>query len=233
MQGRTKFWLASLLVLALFLSACNFGQEPEPTPDVGAIFTAAAETVQAQFGLGLTQTAMAAPPPTATQPPLPPTATPFATFAVDGSNAVATPLPVLGAGTQPSVISTLPTVTPIVALATEAGPLCLDSAFISDVNYADGTVVEDNTLIAKAWQIQNTGTCTWDDGFSLRPVTGSAKGTWDIKYKKEFVEPDEIVEVKIEIKTPSTGGDWGGCWRMYSDSEQPFGTFVCLLVKVE
>ena len=233
MQGRTKFWLASLLVLALFLSACNFGQEPEPTPDVGAIFTAAAETVQAQFGLGLTQTAMAAPPPTATQPPLPPTATPFATFAVDGSNAVATPLPVLGAGTQPSVISTLPTVTPIVALATEAGPLCLDSAFISDVNYADGTVVEDNTLIAKAWQIQNTGTCTWDDGFSLRPVTGNAKGTWDIKYKKEFVEPDEIVEVKIEIKTPSTGGDWGGCWRMYSDSEQPFGTFVCLLVKVE
>ena len=235
MQGRIKFWLASLLVLALFLSACNLGQEPEPTPDVGAIFTAAAETVQAQFGLGLTQTAMAAPPPTATQPPLPPTATPFATFAIDGSNTVATmtPLPVLGAGTQPSVISTLPTATSLAVLAAPTGKPCLDSAFISDINYADGTVVEDNTLIAKAWQIQNTGTCTWDDGFSLRPVTGNAKGTWDIKYKKEFVEPDEIVEVKIEIKTPSTGGDWGGCWRMYSDSEQPFGTFVCLLVKVE
>ena len=49
MRERIKFWLISLLVLSLFLSACTFGQEPEPTPDVGVIFTAAAETVQAQF----------------------------------------------------------------------------------------------------------------------------------------------------------------------------------------
>jgi hypothetical protein len=233
MQGRTKFWLASLLVLALFLSACNFGQEPEPTPDVGAIFTAAAETVQAQFGLELTQTALAAPPPTATIPPLPPTATPLATFAIDGSNAAptVTPLPVFGAGTQQSVI--LPTATSLAVLSAATEKPCLNSAFVSDVNYADGTVVQDDIRIAKSWTIQNTGTCTWDDGFSLRPVTGDAKGTWDITYKKEFVEPDEIVQVTIELKTPTKGGDWGGCWRMYSDSDIPFGTFVCLLVKIE
>jgi hypothetical protein len=63
----TKSWLIIMLALSLVLSACNFGQEPEPTPDVDAIFTAAAETVMAEFSLELTQTALAAP--TATQPP--------------------------------------------------------------------------------------------------------------------------------------------------------------------
>jgi hypothetical protein len=56
----------------------------------------------------------------------------------------------------------------------------MNSAFIADVTYPDGTVVEDNANIAKVWSIQNTGTCTWDDGFSLQPITGDAKGTWVI-----------------------------------------------------
>jgi hypothetical protein len=237
MRNRTKYLLASMIVLSLFLSACNFGQESEPTPDVGAIFTAAAETVQAQFAIQLTQTALAAP--TATQPP---TATPttattsFPTFAVDGSSQtiVSTPLPTLGVGTQPTTIAGLPTVTPIVALATQAGPLCMDSAFIADITYPDGSVVEDNVKISKRWSIQNTGTCTWDDGFSLQPVTGDAKGTWVIDekvYKK--VEPGEVREVEIDILTPKKGGEWGGCWRMQGDNGQYFGTFLCLKVTVE
>ena len=88
MRYTKNFLLASLLLLSFFLSACTFGQEPEPTPDVGAIFTAAAETVQAQFSIDLTQTALAVP--TATLPP-PVTPTPAATliptFAIGGSTA--------------------------------------------------------------------------------------------------------------------------------------------------
>ena len=45
MRYTKSSWLIIMLALSLVLSACNFGQEPEPTPDVGAIFTAAAETV--------------------------------------------------------------------------------------------------------------------------------------------------------------------------------------------
>jgi len=223
-----------MLALALILSACNFGQEPEPTPDVGAIFTAAAETVLAQFSLELTQTALAAP--TATLPPLPPTATLIPTFAIGGSPAApaTTPLATLGIGTQPAVIPALATATPLAALATQAGSVCMDSAFIADITYPDGTVVQDNAWISKRWSIQNTGTCAWDDGFSLQPATGDAKGTWVIDekvYKK--VEPGDIIEIEIDIKTPSKGGEWGGCWKMKGDNGQFFGTFLCLLVMVE
>jgi hypothetical protein len=218
-----------MLLLSLFLSACNFGQEPEPTPDVDAIFRAAAETVQAEFALQLTQTALAAP--TATPPPPTSTATQVATFAIGGTPAA--PVATLGVGTQPTTLSVLATATPLAALATQAEQRCRDSAFVADVTYPDGTVVEKNAWLAKVWSIQNTGTCAWDDGFSLKPVTGDAKGEWVIDEKKEFVDPNEIVEVRIDIKTPSKSGEWGGCWRMMGDDDYYFGTYLCLLVMVD
>jgi hypothetical protein len=109
----------------------------------------------------------------------------------------------------------------------------MNSAFIADVTYPDGTGVKQNANLAKVWSIQNTGTCTWDDGFSLQPITGDAKGTWLIDEKKEFVKPDEIVEIRIDITTPSKSGEWGGCWKMLGDNGQYFGTPLCLLVMVE
>ena len=234
MRYTKNTWVPVMLALALILSSCNFGQEPEPTPDVGAIFTAAAETVQAQFSLDLTQTALAVP--TATLPP-PATPTPeetlIPTFAIGGSPAA--PAATIGIGTQPTTgIPGFATPTPLAALATQAGPVCMDSAFIADITYPDGTVVEDNSMISKRWSIQNIGTCAWDDGFSLQPVTGDATKSWVIDekvYKK--VEPGEIVEIELDLDTPSKGGEWGGCWRMQGDNGQYFGTFLCLLVRVE
>jgi len=234
MRYTKRSWLIIMLVVSLVLSACNFGQEPEPTPDVGAIFTAAAETVVAQYSLELTQTALAAP--TATQIP---TNTPVATFAIEspGAGSPAAPAlvissPTLGIGTQPGVI-TLASPTPITALSTQAGPVCNNSAFVADINYFDGSVVEDDIMIEKVWSIQNTGTCIWDDGYALVPVTGAAKGTWKIDEKREFVEPGEIVEIGIDMRTPTTGGEWGGCWQMQGDNGQMFGTAVCILIKIE
>jgi hypothetical protein len=221
-----------MLALSLILSACNFGREPEPTPDVGAIFTAAAETVMAEFSIELTQTALVAP--TATQAV---TNTAPPTFAIvspgAGSPAVpaTTPIATFGIGTQPVL---LPTGTSIAALATQ-GDTCYNSTFVNDVTYPDGTVVQDNQFITKAWTIKNSGTCTWDDGFSLQPVTGEAMGgkAWVIDEEKEFVKPGDTVEIQIEMKTPSDGGEHGGCWRMKGDNDFFFGTYVCILITVE
>jgi len=232
MRYTKSSWLILTLVLSLALSACNFGQEPEPTPDVGAIFTAAAETVMAELSTELTQTAQAAP----TVTPLS-TNTPAPTFAIVSPGAGTSvlpgtnPQPTFGIGTQP--VGVLPTITSAVVLSTQAAKVCMNSEFVADVTYPDGTVVEDNADLAKVWSIKNTGTCTWDDGFSLQPITGDAKGTWVIDETKEFVDPGEIVEIRIDVRTPSKGGEWGGCWRMQGDSGQFFGTPLCILVTVE
>lgn len=232
MRYTKNIWLAGLLMIALTLSACNVGQEPEPTPDVGAIFTAAAETVQAQFSLELTQTALAAP--TATQPPLPPTATPFPTFAVDGSSApAASPVATLGVGTQQVGVPALPTNTVLAVLATEAEQ-CNNSAFIADITYPDGTELKANKRILKVWRIQNTGTCTWDEGYLLVQYSGDNMDAskWVIDTKKEFVKPDEVVDISVELTVPSKAGEHGGCWRMKGDDGYFFGTPMCIKINV-
>lgn len=235
MRYTKSSWLILTLVLVLMLSACNFGQEPEPTPDVGAIFTAAAETVMAELSIELTQTALAAP--TATQPP---TNTPPPTFAIVSPGAgspaapATTPLATSGLGTQPAAPGILPTITSAAILNTPAAQVCMNSEFIADVTYPDGTEVQDDTNIAKVWSIKNTGTCAWDYGFSLQPITGEAKGTWVIDEKvNKKVEPGEIVEIRVDVKTPTKNGEWGGCWRMQGDNGEYFGTLLCILLTIK
>jgi len=227
-------WL--IIVLALVLSACNFGQEPEPTPDVGAIFTAAAETVVAQFSIEQTQTAQAAP--TATQAP---TNTTVATFAVVSPGAGAptvqgatTPFPTIGIATQPGVIATFPTATSAI-LATQAGSVCTNSTFVADVNHPDGSSVKKGEWIEKIWSIQNSGTCTWDEGFALVQYSGDITNAekWEITQKKDFVDPNEIIEISIDMKIPGTAGEHGGCWRMRDDRGSFFGTPLCVLVEAK
>lgn len=231
MRYTKKSWL--IIVLALVLSACNFGQEPEPTPDVGAIFTAAAETVVAQFSLEQTQTALAVP--TATQTP---TSTTVATFAIVSPGAT-TPLATTGIGTQPSVIATIPTATPIGALATQAGDECLNSAFVADVTYPDGSKVDAGEWIEKTWSIQNTGTCTWDEGFALVQYSGDMLNAekWELTEAKnitrDFVPAGEIIEITLVMRVPDSAGEHGGCWRMRGDGNYYFGTSLCVLVKAE
>jgi hypothetical protein len=224
-----KSWLVSLIVVALFLSACGGGnQEPTATPvDPVAIFTAAAQTVAVQQ----TETAMSySPTPEATATPaLPPTATlgagvtPFATLDLSQP---ATP----GAG-----LTTFATPTLVLANnPTPSGPQCLDSAFVADLTYADGSEVDAGKPFEKKWRVQNTGTCTWDEGFVVVQVTGDDFGdkakTWKLTQRSDFTDPGDTLDIKIDMVAPSAKGEHGACWRMKGDSGFFFGTWMCVKV---
>ena len=219
--------LVILVASSLILSGCNLGRQPEPTADVGLIFTEAAQTVSAQFAVQLTQTALAAP--SATLPP--PTATSIPTFSVLGSPAAPGTTPLSPFGTPlgtPGALSGSPT--PLGVPATQAGPLCNDSAFITDVNYPDGFTIHVSKAFEKTWRIQNTGTCRWDEGYSLVHVTGNSLSgqPWQIKTKNQFVEPGDTVDISVLMVAPSKVGEDGGCWRMRADNGYYFGTFLCV-----
>jgi len=216
MRYTKTFWLTGLFILSLVLSACNLGKQPEPTPDVGAIYTAAAQTMLAQYSTGLTQTAQAVPP-TAT-------ALPTTTFGSPASP-LATPL-----GGTP-----LATITPLAALVTSAGTVCNDSIFMGVENYEDGSTVKANQQIAKFWRVKNTGTCTWDDGYYLQHYAGESLDAenWIITLTSQFVEPGEEVDITVQMTTPSKKGEHGGCWKMIGDDGYFFGTPLCIEVIVE
>ncbi len=80
--------LMLLLTAALTLAACNVGATPAPAVDINAINTAAVATAMGQISAQLTQTALAAPSPTAAPTD---TTIPLATFALPTSAAGSPP----------------------------------------------------------------------------------------------------------------------------------------------
>jgi hypothetical protein len=236
-----------LLTAALTLTACNMGATPAPTADFNAMSTAAFNTALAQISAGQTQAALAAPSAT----PFPTnTVAPAATIVVPGNGTV---LPTATVGTPPTVsFNTLPNTTPFTtplagftALAspvapgatTSLGDACNNSAFEGDITIPDGTVVKPGTNFQKVWALRNTGTCIWDDGYTLVFIGGDkAIDPYDYKFSKtkdnDFVAGGESINIAINLTAPCATGEYQGTWRMRNDKGYYFGTYLTVSIKV-
>lgn len=231
-----------ILAAALTLTACNMGATPAPTIDVGAINTAAYTTAIAQVSVQQTQSALAAPSATAS-----PTNTnvPLATVVLSGNGTVAPTV----AGTLPTVsFNTNPNTTPLAGftpLASPAAPKaataalgdeCSNNAFEGDVTIPDGSVIKPGANFDKTWKIRNTGSCKWDDGFSLIYIggTGTALDPYDFKFQDshDFVEPGGAIDITLRLSAPCDPGKYEGHWRMKNDKGYYFGTILSVYIEV-
>jgi len=194
-----------LAVLASLLCACGGTAPVEPTIDVNAIHTFAAETVAAEF----TQTARAVPPTSAA------TATEAATDVPE-----ATALP-----TETAV----PTNNPFVSTPTEI--TCDDAVWVADVTVPDGTEMTPGQDFVKTWMIRNTGSCTWGTGYTLihgydERLDGVAEPLTNA------VAPGEEVEVSVRFRAPSGVGEHRSYWRMQNTGGSAFGEFLYVAIVV-
>ncbi|MFH1185963.1 MAG: NBR1-Ig-like domain-containing protein [Chloroflexota bacterium] len=140
-------FLVPSLLLVVMLTACGSGNaDATPTLGVDAIFTAAAQTIEAQQATELALT-----PPTNTPAPSPfptlPPPSPVATFAFASS----TPL-------------------------TGGASLCDNSAYVADVSIPDGTTIKAGEKFTKTWRIYNSGSCAWTTAYKLVFDSGDAMG---------------------------------------------------------
>lgn len=227
-----------LLTAALTLTSCNMGATPAPTIDVNAINTAAYSTAVAQVSVGQTQTALAAPPASAS-----PTNTPLslATFpaadgsAVPGANPALPTVSFNNTGVTPVGSPAVPGAAPTAAL----GDACSNSAFEGDVTIPDWSVIEPGTNFTKVWKIRNTGTCLWDDGFALVYIGGSKPDLdpYDYKFSKtrdnDFVAAGEAIDIAVDLTSPCTPGKYEGHWRMRNDKGYYFGTILSVYIEVK
>ena len=105
MQIKKLVWAITALVMAATLAACNLGKAPEPTQDVNAIYTSAAQTMIAALNVQQTQTAQAVTPTIEASPTALASLAPQATFAIaTGSIPFGTPGTPLAFGTPGTVI---------------------------------------------------------------------------------------------------------------------------------
>lgn len=245
-MNRSRKPIQAFFILALFvaLTGCALGQAPEPTPtevDVSAVMTSAAATAFFQ----LTEIAGLATPtlaPTATQaaqetPPL------AETPASASGGATAAPPLVIGITDTPGLPglpTAIPSFTPappIGGVATAPAQLCKNSAFVEDVTVGDYTQFKPWDKFYKVWRMQNTGTCTWDEGFyfaawSGPPSMGPNLKPWRIKEKYQFVPPGGVVDIGISMYAPGDPGEYVAHWSWYDDNGQSFGQGVTVVIVV-
>jgi hypothetical protein len=238
-----------LAITASLITACSGGAGAEPTVDVGAINTAAVETAMGQLSAQFTQTAQAAP--TATTTTLSTnTAIPLPTFALPGAStaspiAASSALPTVSFNSTPVAQNNTPlpgfTALPTAGGASTGptasmGDACKNSQFISDVTIPDGTVLKPGANFQKTWEVKNTGSCTWDEGYALVYIGGSNPNldpyNYEFKQKSDFVAGGATVNLSLNLTTPCTPGEYQGSWRMRNDQGAYFGTYLTVIVKV-
>jgi hypothetical protein len=225
--------LLTLIAATVLLSSCG-GGEASPTLDIEAINTTVAGTAIAQLSSQLTQTALAAPPtptPTDTPQALPTSSdgSPIPTISFDASPTSAfgfTPLPAFTQiGSTPAQAATAP-----------LGDACNNNVFEGDITIPDGSNLKPGEDFEKIWKIRNTGTCTWDDGYTLVFIAGDrAIDPYDFEFTKsdDFVAPGAAINIGIWLTAPLTEGSYQGHWRMRSDRGVYFGTILSVYFNVK
>lgn len=192
----------SLIVLAaLVLSACNLpGNNATPTPGPEAIFTVAAQTVQAQ----LTQSAALA------------TSTPAVVF----PTATVTPAAPLATTTLPPVGGSTNTPLPPAASPT---PRCDAAAFVTDVTVPDGTEFLPGATFRKTWRIRNIGTCTWSTAYSIVFDGGNAMNAAAAYALPGTVAPGATADISVDFTAPNATGDYTSNWKLRNAAGEKFG----------
>ncbi len=183
----TYRWLIVCLAGMFLLPACNFpGRKPTPQTGADPIYTAAAETIQAQL------TQVQQPPPVGSPSfPTQETVVPISpeVKVTEITFASATPIPTTHSSLPPTA------------------PPCNLAKFVQDVTIPDNTKMEPNSTFNKTWRIQNAGSCTWNTSYGLvvdgentlnaptfTPITPGA------------VPSGATLDITVSLTAPNTGG---------------------------
>lgn len=226
--------IIALFAAALTLTACNMGATPAPTVDINAINTAAFNTAVAQISIAQTQTALAAPSATPTN-----TSVPLATVVLPGDGTAlptaAGGLPTLSFNTTPTtpLAGFTPLVSPVAPAATlSLGDACNNSAYEGET-IPDGSTLTSGVNFDKTWDIRNTGTCAWDEGYAFVFIGGDrAMDPYDYNFSKktdrDFVAAGGAIDMTIHLTAPCTPGTYQGTWRMRNDKGYFFGEYFTI-----
>ena len=106
---------------------------------------------------------------------------------------------------------------------------CYDSALVSNVTIPDGTELKPGEGFTKTWQIENTGTCDWDNDFRIQFVGGDIFGSDTTKIRK-YVRPGETVNISLKMVAPNGSGIVTSSWRIADASGAAFGQIFTIQI---
>jgi hypothetical protein len=199
--------LAFLIISGLLLSACGGTTTPEPTPDVAAVRTSAASTVEAKYTL--------------TAAAFTPTPLPSATDTTE-PEATATETEISAA------VITNAEGTPI--------ELCDSLGYditTVDVTVPDDTIMSPGQDFVKTWLVKNTGACPWGAGYQMVYAGYTAKMSGQFVAMTEVIQPGQEVEVSVQFKAPDQTGEYLSAWTMQNPQGVAFPEIVFVKIIVQ
>lgn len=122
-----------------------------------------------------------------------------------------------------------PTMAPRLPSAT---PACENGLrFMADITVPDGTIVSPGEQIDKQWQVENNGSCNWNEQYRLRRISGPPLNAPDEQALYPARSGTQAV-IRILLVAPSEPGTYRSAWQAYSPLGEPFGDpiFVEILV---
>lgn len=194
-------------ILTVLLAACGGSPTPaEPTPDIAAVRTSAASTVESRYTL----TAAAFTP---TSQPIP--------------SETATPEP---EDTTTATSAVVAVVTNVEGTQVE---LCDSLTYVADVTVPDGTVMSPGQDFVKTWRVRNTGACPWGAGYVLVYADYTDEMSGQFIALTEVVQPGQEVEVSVQFTAPNEVGEYLSAWTMQNPQEVTFPQVVFVKIIVQ
>ncbi len=187
----------ALIGLCLFLAACSRSSSPIMTADLPATAEKMAETLAAER---LTEIAWQ---PTGETLPSTITSTSIATL---------TQIP-----TQQVTFSP----TPPDDYQSPSG-LCLHASLASET-IPDDTFIQPNESFVKTWWLQNVGTCTWTEEYSVVFHHGTNMSATSRLSLGGYVAPGQSVAINLTMTAPSSQGSYIAFYNLESADGTSFG----------
>jgi Ig-like domain from next to BRCA1 gene/3-keto-disaccharide hydrolase len=196
MNRQTLLNISILMLFAIIATACNMPSNQMTTPSPEPSSTTGAVTEQVIS--------------TKTQPVLLPTASP--TQVPPSSTATSKPT---------ATSTTTPTAT---SQTTPTSVSCTDLAkFVDDVTVPDDTEMLPGQEFIKTWRLQNVGTCTWTNQYSIIFTNGDQMNGTSPLPLTGSTPPNGTLDVSVNLKAPGTTGSYRGDWKFKNASGTIFG----------
>jgi len=142
------------------------------------------------------------------------------------SAVIITPIPAL----EPTATATsIPLVVDIQPTPT---PQCADNlSFIADLTIPDGTEVTIGSWVDKRWQVENSGSCNWDQRYKIKFIAGD-----ELSAQSEYVlypaRSGTQAPVRIMFTAPGEAGSYRSAWQAYNPAGEPFGDPIFMEISV-
>lgn len=143
--------------------------------------------------------------------------------------AATTPTPLF----LPTLLPTSGSLPETTKLISSPTPECTSNLiFVEDLSIPDGSLVPPNARLDKRWQVENNGSCNWDDQYQIKLIAGPELGAASSQSLFPARSGTSAI-IRILFTAPAEAGTYRSAWQAYNPQEEPFGDPFFIEIQVD